>query len=127
MLALNEGSAHPALLQDCGKCVQTRALYFCATECCSGRVLWVGEWLSRRCVFNAFFFACVCVPCSCQRNCNQSVSLHPHGATGRTLSQICAYQQISILERCFHIFARPDKTNLQKTHFSYLPVLLIYK
>lgn len=42
----------------------TRALYFCATECCSGHVLWVGEWLSRRCIFNASFlrvFACLVV------------------------------------------------------------------
>lgn len=38
-----------------------------------------------------------------------------------SLSQICAYLRISVLEPCFHISARPDKTT-KKNEF-----LLVFK
>lgn len=110
--------------------VYRQVLYiFSATECCSGHVLWVGEQLSHRCIFNTFFFACVCVfACLVVAKgtaISLSVCIHMMLLAEPSLRSVRT-DRSEILERCFHIFARPGKT-LQKANFSYRLVLLAYK
>lgn len=70
----------------CGKCTDKRSIFLVrhsvAQDKCGGRA----SGLVIDVVFNAFFFCVrVCVPCCCQRDCNQSAGLHPH-ETGGPLS-----------------------------------------